>query len=136
MQQHGIAPIDMVVVNLTRAAQTNAREGCSLAARGGKHRYRRPDSWCALAAKNHKDVAIVVEQRLRRHHYEMDANEGSSRWPPASTSPLKPSTHTAAYDSMIAGNSLAAWLFLGSLSRRKQRSRWPLSRVKFESELH
>ncbi len=30
MQQHGIAPIDMVVVNLYPFAQTVAREGCSL----------------------------------------------------------------------------------------------------------
>jgi phosphoribosylaminoimidazolecarboxamide formyltransferase/IMP cyclohydrolase len=30
MDQHGIAPIDMVVVNLYPFAQTVAREGCSL----------------------------------------------------------------------------------------------------------
>ncbi|WP_407208528.1 hypothetical protein [Citrobacter freundii] len=30
MEQHGIAPIDMVVVNLYPFAQTVAREGCSL----------------------------------------------------------------------------------------------------------
>nr|MDQ6119780.1 hypothetical protein [Klebsiella pneumoniae subsp. pneumoniae] len=44
------------------------------------------------AAKNHKDVAIVVKSSdYDAIINEMDANEGSPRWPPASTSPLKPS---------------------------------------------
>ncbi len=91
MQQHGIAPIDMVVVNLYPFAQTVAREGCSLEDAvenidiGGPTMVR-------SAAKNHKDVAIVVKSS------DYDASlmrwtptKVPSRWPPASTSPLKPS---------------------------------------------
>jgi phosphoribosylaminoimidazolecarboxamide formyltransferase/IMP cyclohydrolase len=77
MAQHAISPIDMVVVNLYPFAQTVAREGCSLEDAvenidiGGPTMVR-------SAAKNHKDVAIVVKS----HDYhaiikEMDANDGS-----------------------------------------------------------
>ncbi|MDU1748368.1 MAG: bifunctional phosphoribosylaminoimidazolecarboxamide formyltransferase/IMP cyclohydrolase [Klebsiella aerogenes] len=77
MQQHGIAPIDMVVVNLYPFAQTVAREGCSLEDAvenidiGGPTMVR-------SAAKNHKDVAIVVKSSdYDAIINEMDANEGS-----------------------------------------------------------
>ena len=59
MQQHGIAPIDLVVVNLYPFEQTVARDDCDLAMAienidiGGPTMVR-------SAAKNHKDVAIVV----------------------------------------------------------------------------
>jgi phosphoribosylaminoimidazolecarboxamide formyltransferase/IMP cyclohydrolase len=44
------------------------------------------------AAKNHKDVAIVVKSSdYNAIIEEMDANEGSLTLTPASTSPLKPS---------------------------------------------
>lgn len=60
MEEHQIQPIDMVVVNLYPFAQTVAREGCSLEDAvenidiGGPTMVR-------SAAKNHKDVAIVVK---------------------------------------------------------------------------
>ena len=59
MQQHGIEGIDMVVVNLYPFAATVAKPDCTLAGCGRKYRYR----WTNMvrsAAKNHKDVAIVV----------------------------------------------------------------------------
>ena len=62
MEQHNIAPIDMVVVNLYPFAQTVAREGCSLEDAvenidiGGPTMVRSP-------AKNHKDVAIVLKKK-------------------------------------------------------------------------
>ena len=88
MQQHGIAPIDMVVVNLYPFAQTVAREGCSLEDAvenidiGGPTMVR-------SAAKNHKDVAIVVKSS----DYDAIINEMLA---------IKAFEHTAAYDSMIA----------------------------------
>src|SRR6056300_1079452 len=59
MQEHGIDPIDMVVVNLYPFAETVARPDCDLPMAienidiGGPTMVR-------SAAKNHKDVAIVV----------------------------------------------------------------------------
>ncbi len=59
MAQHQIDPIDMVVVNLYPFAQTVARADCTLELAvenidiGGPTMVR-------SAAKNHKDVAIVV----------------------------------------------------------------------------
>jgi len=60
MEEHGIAPIDMVVVNLYPFEATVARPDCSLEDAvenidiGGPTMVR-------AAAKNHKDVAIVVD---------------------------------------------------------------------------
>ncbi len=102
MQQHGIAPIDMVVVNLYPFAQTVAREGCSLEDAvenidiGGPTMVR-------SAAKNHKDVAIVVKSSdYDAIINEMDANEGSLTLATRFDLAIKAFEHTAAYDSMIA----------------------------------
>ena len=102
MQQHGIAPIDMVVVNLYPFAQTVAREGCSLEDAvenidiGGPTMVR-------SAAKNHKDVAIVVKSNdYDAIINEMDANEGSLTLATRFDLAIKAFEHTAAYDSMIA----------------------------------
>src|SRR2546421_7971643 len=60
MNEHGIEPIDMVIVNLYPFEQTIAREGVTLAGAieqvdiGGPAIIR-------SAAKNHRDVAIVVD---------------------------------------------------------------------------
>ncbi len=102
MQDHDIAPIDMVVVNLYPFAQTVAREGCSLEDAvenidiGGPTMVR-------SAAKNHKDVAIVVKSS--DYHAiinELDANEGSLTLDTRFDLAIKAFEHTAAYDSMIA----------------------------------
>jgi len=56
MEEHGIAPIDIVVVNLYPFQATVARDDCDLPMDidiGGPAMVR-------SAAKNHKDVAIVV----------------------------------------------------------------------------
>ena len=102
MQQHGIAPIDMVVVNLYPFAQTVAREGCSLEDAvenidiGGPTMVR-------SAAKNHKDVAIVVKSSdYDAIIKEMDDNEGSLTLATRFDLAIKAFEHTAAYDSMIA----------------------------------
>ncbi|MBS0971667.1 bifunctional phosphoribosylaminoimidazolecarboxamide formyltransferase/IMP cyclohydrolase [Chimaeribacter arupi] len=102
MQQHAIAPIDMVVVNLYPFAQTVADPDCSLADAvenidiGGPTMVR-------SAAKNHNDVAIVVKSSdylaiLR----EMDDNENALTLETRFDLAIKAFEHTAAYDSMIA----------------------------------
>ena len=102
MAQHAIAPIDMVVVNLYPFAQTVAREGCSLEDAvenidiGGPTMVR-------SAAKNHKDVAIVVKSSdYTTIINEMDANDGSLTLETRFDLAIKAFEHTAAYDSMIA----------------------------------
>jgi len=102
MAEHGIAPIDMVVVNLYPFAETVAKEGCTLADAvenidiGGPTMVR-------SAAKNHKDVAIVVNA----HDYdrviaEMDANDKSLTQATRFDLAIAAFEHTASYDGMIA----------------------------------
>ncbi|MFW8650352.1 bifunctional phosphoribosylaminoimidazolecarboxamide formyltransferase/IMP cyclohydrolase [Vibrio diabolicus] len=102
MEKHGINPIDMVVVNLYPFAETVAKEGCTLADAvenidiGGPTMVR-------SAAKNHKDVTIVVNA----HDYdrviaEMDENEKSLTLETRFDLAIAAFEHTAAYDGMIA----------------------------------
>ena len=102
MEKHGINPIDMVVVNLYPFAETVAKEGCTLADAvenidiGGPTMVR-------SAAKNHKDVTIVVSA----HDYdrvitEMDANDKSLTLETRFDLAIAAFEHTASYDGMIA----------------------------------
>ena len=105
MQAHGIKPIDLVVVNLYPFSQTVAKPGCTLADAienidiGGPTMVR-------AAAKNHRDVAIVVDpsdysniiQSIRSG--ELDEAQRFSL-------ATKAFAHTAAYDSAIS-NYLSA----------------------------
>ncbi|BDH47571.1 bifunctional purine biosynthesis protein PurH [Salmonella enterica subsp. enterica serovar Choleraesuis] len=102
MSQHGIQTIDMVVVNLYPFAQTVAKPDCSLEDAvenidiGGPTMVR-------SAAKNHKDVAIVVKSSdYDAIIKEMDAGEGSLTLETRFDLAIKAFEHTAAYDSMIA----------------------------------
>jgi len=101
MQEHGIDPIDMVVVNLYPFAATIARPDCDLPMAienidiGGPTMVR-------SAAKNHKDVAIVVNASdYNAILAELSAEKGlthATRFDLA----VKAFEHTAAYDGMIA----------------------------------
>ncbi|MGF1691497.1 bifunctional phosphoribosylaminoimidazolecarboxamide formyltransferase/IMP cyclohydrolase [Photobacterium kagoshimensis] len=102
MAQHGINPIDMVVVNLYPFAETVAKAGCTLADAvenidiGGPTMVR-------SAAKNHKDVAIVVNAHdYERVITEMDAHEKSLTLTTRFDLAIAAFEHTAAYDGMIA----------------------------------
>ncbi|EOI6457418.1 bifunctional phosphoribosylaminoimidazolecarboxamide formyltransferase/IMP cyclohydrolase [Yersinia enterocolitica] len=102
MAQHDIQPIDIVVVNLYPFAQTVARSDCSLEDAvenidiGGPTMVR-------SAAKNHKDVAIVVKSSdYPAIIAELDENDGSLTYPTRFNLAIKAFEHTAAYDSMIA----------------------------------
>ncbi|RCU43798.1 MULTISPECIES: bifunctional phosphoribosylaminoimidazolecarboxamide formyltransferase/IMP cyclohydrolase [Corallincola] len=102
MNSHGINPIDMVVVNLYPFAATVANPDCSLADAvenidiGGPTMVR-------SAAKNHKDVAIVVNASdYNRVLGEMDSNEGSLALATRFDLAIAAFEHTAAYDGMIA----------------------------------
>ncbi|HAS6049966.1 TPA: bifunctional phosphoribosylaminoimidazolecarboxamide formyltransferase/IMP cyclohydrolase [Vibrio vulnificus] len=102
MAKHGINPIDMVVVNLYPFAETVAKEGCTLADAvenidiGGPTMVR-------SAAKNHKDVTIVVNASdYHRVIAEMDANDTSLTLETRFDLAIAAFEHTAAYDGMIA----------------------------------
>lgn len=102
MEEHDIQPIDMVVVNLYPFAATVAKPDCTLEDAienidiGGPTMVR-------SAAKNNKDVAIVVNANdYDRVITEMDANERSLTQQTRFDLAIAAFEHTAAYDGMIA----------------------------------
>ncbi|WP_221800215.1 bifunctional phosphoribosylaminoimidazolecarboxamide formyltransferase/IMP cyclohydrolase [Oceanobacter mangrovi] len=101
MAEHGIKPIDMVVVNLYPFAETVARPDCDLPLAienidiGGPTMVR-------SAAKNHAHVAIVVNASdYGSLIAELQADNGLS-YKTRFGLMLKAFEHTAAYDGMIA----------------------------------
>ena len=102
MAEHGIAPIDMVVVNLYPFEATVAEPDCDLATAienidiGGPTMVR-------AAAKNHSDVAIVVNVAdYRTVLDELAANNGQLSHATRFDLAVKAFEHTAAYDGAIA----------------------------------
>jgi phosphoribosylaminoimidazolecarboxamide formyltransferase/IMP cyclohydrolase len=100
MDEHGIKPIDLVAVNLYPFAATVAKPGCDLADAienidiGGPTMVR-------SAAKNHKDVAIVVNASDYAGIIE-SLKAGGLSYAQRFDLALKAFEHTAAYDGMIA----------------------------------
>ncbi len=104
MEEHGIKPIDMVVVNLYPFKATVADPNCDLPTAienidiGGPTMVR-------SAAKNHKDVAIVVNaSSYETVLTEMDANNGATSYKTRYELMVKAFEHTAQYDGMIANH--------------------------------
>lgn len=102
MVANNIDAIDIVVVNLYPFAQTVADENCLLEDAvenidiGGPTMVR-------AAAKNHKDVTIVVNAHdYNRVLAEMDANNNSLTYQTRFDLAIAAYEHTAAYDGMIA----------------------------------
>jgi phosphoribosylaminoimidazolecarboxamide formyltransferase/IMP cyclohydrolase len=103
MAQHGIEPIDLLVVNLYPFAATIARPGS-----------RYPDAienidiggpaMLRAAAKNHESVLVVVDpadyELLLR---QLDTHQGGSDAETRARLAAKAFAHTARYDAMIAG---------------------------------
>src|SRR5471032_3525315 len=102
MSEHGIKPIDLVAVNLYPFEATINKPGCDLPTAienidiGGPTMVR-------SAAKNHKDVAIVVKNGdFASIIEEMDNNNSSLTLETRFNLAIKAFEHTAAYDGMIA----------------------------------
>lgn len=102
MADNNIAPIDLVVVNLYPFAATVANENCSLEDAienidiGGPTMVR-------AAAKNHKDVTIVVNASdYSRVLAEMNENQNSLSYQTRFDLAIAAFEHTAEYDGMIA----------------------------------
>ena len=102
MAENNIGPIDLVAVNLYPFAATVAKENCTLEDAienidiGGPTMVR-------AAAKNHKDVTIVVNAAdYPLVLSEMQGNEGSLTYNTRFDLAIKAFEHTAEYDGMIA----------------------------------
>jgi phosphoribosylaminoimidazolecarboxamide formyltransferase/IMP cyclohydrolase len=104
MAEHGIAAIDMVVVNLYPFAATVAKPDCTLEDAienidiGGPTMVR-------AAAKNHRWVNIVVNAGdYQGVLEEMRANKGATTLATRFNLAIKAYEHTAAYDGAIANH--------------------------------
>src|SRR6185436_1257188 len=102
MKEHGIAPIDMVVVNLYPFAKTVARRGCTLDDAienidiGGPAMVR-------AAAKNHAFVAVVTDPGDYASILKgLRAEGGGLRLAQRFDLAAKAFSHTAEYDGMIS----------------------------------
>jgi len=109
MAEHGIGPIDLVAVNLYPFQQTVANPDCDLPTAienidiGGPTMIR-------AAAKNHKDVAVVVDPADYADILaEMAENDGSLTADTRFRLAVKTYEHTAQYDGAIAN-------YLGAVS--------------------
>src|SRR3954470_20993937 len=98
LEEHGIGPIDMVVVNLYPFEQTIAREGVTLEEAVEQIDIGGP-SMVRSAAKNFNDVAVVVWPELYPEIVaELGANRGALSLATRSRLALKAFMHTSAYD--------------------------------------
>ncbi len=102
MAEHGIAPIDLVVVNLYPFRETVARPGCTLAEAienidiGGPALVR-------AAAKNHGDVGVVVDPAdYPGVLADLEAHAGALPDERRFALAVKAFEHTAAYDGAVA----------------------------------
>jgi phosphoribosylaminoimidazolecarboxamide formyltransferase/IMP cyclohydrolase len=102
MAEHGIRPIDLVVVNLYPFAAAVAAPDCDLATAienidiGGPTLLR-------AAAKNHRDVAVVVDSADYRPLLDELRDRGGALGPATRFAlAAKAFEHTAAYDGAIA----------------------------------
>ncbi|MCP5142600.1 MAG: bifunctional phosphoribosylaminoimidazolecarboxamide formyltransferase/IMP cyclohydrolase [Chromatiales bacterium] len=117
MAEHGIAPIDLVVVNLYPFQATIARPDCDLALAienidiGGPTMLR-------SAAKNHNDVAVVVNAADYARVLEQLAANGGLDYALRYELAVKVFEHTAQYDGAIAN-------YLGAISATGEKRDFP-----------
>lgn len=128
MAENDISAIDMVVVNLYPFANTVAKEDCSLEDAienidiGGPTMVR-------AAAKNHKDVTIIVNA----HDYdrvlaEMNNNDDSLSYKTRFDLAIAAYEHTASYDGMIAnyfGQMLPAYNSEDTAPNFEEKNKFP-----------
>jgi len=104
MAAHEILEIDMVVVNLYPFAATVADPDCDLATAIENIDIGGP-SMVRSAAKNHKDVAVVVSaEDYDMVLQELDDQSGCTSYKARYSLMIKAFEHTAAYDGMIANH--------------------------------
>jgi phosphoribosylaminoimidazolecarboxamide formyltransferase / IMP cyclohydrolase len=102
LEEHGIGPIDMVVVNLYPFEQTVAREGVTLEEAVEQIDIGGP-SMVRSAAKNFRDVAVVTSPDAYPVVFaELKQTGGGLSLGTRSQLALKAFSHTSAYDSAIS----------------------------------
>lgn len=118
MEQHGIGPIDLIVVNLYPFEQTVANPDCDLPTAienidiGGPTMLR-------AAAKNHAAVTVVVDScDYSRVLEEMGQNDGAITDATRFDLAVKTFEHTAKYDGAIAN-------YLGAVNKEGGRDNFP-----------
>lgn len=126
MAAHGIPPIDLVVVNLYPFQQAVAKPDCDLTVAienidiGGPTMLR-------AAAKNHKDVTVVVNTGdYARVLESMKANKGAVDNATRFDLAVKVYEHTAQYDGAIAN-------YLGAINAKGEKELFPRT---FNSQYH
>ena len=118
LSEHGIAPIDLVVVNLYPFARTIARPGATLD-EAIEHIDIGGPALVRSAAKNYRDVAVVTDPAdYARVLQELDATQGAVGLELRFALARKAFAHTAVYDSAIAN-------YLGALDENGRPGRFP-----------
>ena len=101
MAEHGIAPIDLLVVNLYPFEATISKEDCDLPTAienidiGGPAMLR-------AAAKNHQDVTVLVDADDYQSVIDAINNDGGTSLDLRFAMAAKTFSHTARYDGLIA----------------------------------
>ena len=123
MQEHGIEPIDLVVVNLYPFAETIKREGVTREEAieqidiGGPAMLR-------SAGKNARDVAVVVSaEQYPRVIDELNRNDGALSLDTRNTLAQKAFEHTAQYDIMVSS------YLAGSRDALPDRLSWTMKKI-------
>ena len=123
LEQHGIVPIDLVVVNLYPFAETIKREGVTREEAieqidiGGPAMIR-------SAAKNARDVAVVVSPEQYAHVIEeLNQNNGALSLATRNTFAQKAFKHTAQYDVMVSS------YLAGSSNELPERLAWVMKKM-------
>src|SRR5690606_24428035 len=102
MRDHGIAPIDLLVVNLYPFAATIAKPGVSYED-GVENIDIGGPAMLRGAAKNHADVTVVVDPAdYPALLEELQAHAGATRQAFRARLAAKAFAHTACYDSLVA----------------------------------
>jgi phosphoribosylaminoimidazolecarboxamide formyltransferase/IMP cyclohydrolase len=103
MKEHGIEPIDLVIVNLYPFEATVAKPGVTLEEAIENIDIGGP-SMLRSAAKNWESVTVVTDPAdYETLFYEMEANQGAVSRQTRYELARKVFAHTARYDGMIAG---------------------------------
>jgi phosphoribosylaminoimidazolecarboxamide formyltransferase/IMP cyclohydrolase len=103
LSEHGIEPIDMVVVNLYPFEQTVAREGTTLAEAVEQIDIGGP-AMVRSAAKNFRDVAVVVSpEDYEEIAEEMREHDGSLSYETRMSLAFAAFNHTSEYDAAVCG---------------------------------
>ena len=123
LEQHGIQPIDLVVVNLYPFAETIKREGVTREEAieqidiGGPAMIR-------SAAKNARDVAVVVSpEQYAQVIEELNENNGALSLNTRNTLAQKAFEHTAQYDIMVSS------YLAGSADALPDRLSWTMKKI-------